>query len=189
MSKKKKEQNTNSKYSGYKKKADKAYDTWGTAKKLAKRLKPFRFKLVIVAIAAAVSTAMSVLGPRYLGDIIDAIDIQVQNKLAGGAFEFMDVARILVKAVAVYAVTSVMMYIQQYTMAGVAQKIVYTLRDDVNKKLSILPLRYYDSTTTGEVLSRVVNDLDNINKSLQNNLKGLMCWVNCISRIINGLRI
>ena len=55
-------------------------------------------------------------------------------------------------------------------MAGVAQKIVYTLRDDVNKKLSILPLRYYDSTTTGEVLSRAVSDLDNINKSLQNNL-------------------
>ena len=89
----------------------------------------------------------------------------------------MDVARILVKAVAVYAVTSVMMYIQQYTMAGVAQKIVYTLRDDVNKKLSILPLRYYDSTTTGEVLSRVVNDLDNINKSLQNNLTQIITSV------------
>lgn len=177
MSKKKKQQTQSTKYSVYKKKTDRAYDTFGTAKKLAKRLKPFRLKLVIVAVAAVVSTAMSILGPRYLGDIIDAIDIQVQSKLAGNAFEFMGVARILVKAVAVYAVTSVMMYIQQYTMAGVAQKIVYTLRDDVNKKLSVLPLRYYDSTTTGEVLSRAVSDLDNINKSLQNNLTQIITSV------------
>jgi ATP-binding cassette subfamily B protein len=177
LSKNKKQQNENSKYSVYKKKNDKAYDTWGTAKKLAKRLKPFRLKLVIVAIAAIVSTAMSILGPRYLGDIIDAIDVQVQNKLAGNTFEFLDVARILAKAVAVYAITSVMMYIQHYTMAGVAQRLVYKLRDDVNRKLSLLPLRYYDSTTTGEVLSRAVSDLDNINKSLQNNLTQIITSV------------
>lgn len=177
LSKKGKKQRDFSKYSVYKKKTDKAYDTFGTAKKLAKRLKPFRLKLVLVAIAAAVSTAMSVLGPVYLGNVIDAINVQVQNKLAGNAFEFGDIATILIKAIAVYAVTSLMMYIQQYTMAGVAQKLVYTLRTDVNKKLSVLPLRYYDSTTTGEVLSRVVSDLDNINKSLQNNLTQIITSV------------
>ena len=177
LSKKNKKQNEVSKYSIYKKKTDKAYDTWGTAKKLAKRLKPYRLKLVLVAFAAAVSTAMSVLGPVYLGNVIDAINVQVQNKLAGNAFEFKDIATILIKAIAVYAITSLMMYIQQYTMAGVAQKLVYTLRTDVNKKLSILPLRYYDSTTTGEVLSRVVSDLDNINKSLQNNLTQIISSV------------
>ncbi|MBO4339328.1 MAG: ABC transporter ATP-binding protein/permease [Clostridiales bacterium] len=165
------------KYSVYKKKTDKAYDTWGTAKKLAKRLKPYWLKLILVGIAAAVSTAMSVLGPVYLGNVIDAINVQVQNKLAGNAFEFREIATILIKAIAVYAVTSLMMYIQQYTMAGVAQNLVYTLRTDVNKKLSILPLRYYDSTTTGEVLSRVVSDLDNINKSLQNNLTQIITSV------------
>ena len=177
MSKKKKNQNEISKYSIYKKKTDKAYDTWGTAKKLAKRLKPYWLKLILVGFAAAVSTAMSVLGPVYLGNVIDAINVQVQNKLAGNAFEFREIATILIKAIAVYAVTSLMMYIQQYTMAGVAQNLVYTLRTDVNKKLSILPLRYYDSTTTGEVLSRVVNDLDNINKSLQNNLTQIITSV------------
>ncbi len=177
MSKKKSNQNENSKYSLYKKKTDKAYDTLGTAKKLAKRLKPFWPKLILVAIAAAVSTAMSVLGPVYLGNVIDAINVQVHNKLSGNAFEFREIAVILIKAIAVYAITSLMMYIQQYTMAGVAQKLVYTLRNDVNKKLSILPLRYYDSTTTGEVLSRVVNDLDNINKSLQNNLTQIITSV------------
>ena len=62
-------------------------------------------------------------------------------------------------------------------MAGVAQNLVYTLRTDVNKKLSILPLRYFDSTSTGEVLSRVVSDLDNINKSLQNNLTQIISSV------------
>ncbi len=177
MGKKKKNDEGIAKYSVYKKKTDKAYDTWGTAKKLAKRLKPYWLKLILVGIAAAVSTAMSVLGPVYLGNVIDAINVQVQNKLAGNAFEFREIATILIKAIAVYAVTSLMMYIQQYTMAGVAQNLVYTLRTDVNKKLSILPLRYYDSTTTGEVLSRVVSDLDNINKSLQNNLTQIITSV------------
>lgn len=177
LGKKKKNDEGIAKYSVYKKKTDKAYDTWGTAKKLAKRLKPYWLKLILVGIAAAVSTAMSVLGPVYLGNVIDAINVQVQNKLAGNAFEFREIATILIKAIAVYAVTSLMMYIQQYTMAGVAQNLVYTLRTDVNKKLSILPLRYYDSTTTGEVLSRVVSDLDNINKSLQNNLTQIITSV------------
>lgn len=165
------------KYSDYKKKADKSYDTFGTAKKLFKRLKPFRFKLIIVAVAAAVSTAMSVLGPVYLGNIIDAINDQVLIKLDGGSFSFTDIARILFKAILVYAITSLMMYIQQYTMAGVSQKLVYKLRDDVNRKLSRLPLKYFDGTTTGEVLSRVVNDLDNISTSLQNNLTQILTSV------------
>jgi ATP-binding cassette subfamily B protein len=177
LAKKKKKSEELTKYSNYRKKADKPTQTLATAKKLAKRLKPFRWKLLLVAVAAAVSTAMSVLGPVYLGEIIDAIDVQVQSKLAGGDFVFIEIAKILFKAIFVYALTSLMMYIQQYTMAGVAQKLVYTLRDDVNKKLSILPLKYYDSTTTGEVLSRVVNDLDNINKSLQNNLTQIITSV------------
>lgn len=175
MSKKK---NTKpSKYDSYKKKTDKAYDSWGTIKKIFKRLKPFTPKLILVAISAIASTALSVVGPMYLGKVIDAIETQVQNKLGGGEMSFHEISSILIFLIIVYAISSIMMYIQQYTMAGVAQTLVYNMRDEVNTKLSRLPLKFFDGTSTGEVLSRVVNDLDNLNTSLKNNLTAIITSV------------
>ena len=83
-----------------------------------------------------------------------------------------------------YVISAVFQYLQQYLMSGVAQKTVYALRRDVEAKFSRLPLKFFDSRTHGEILSRVVNDLDNISSTLQQNLTQLITSVLSVIGII-----
>ena len=83
----------------------------------------------------------------------------------------------LLLLVGFYLVSALFSYIQQYTMAGVSQGIVYDMRNDVNDKLARLPLKYFDSKTHGEIMSRVTNDIDNISTSLQQSLTQLITSV------------
>ena len=76
--------------------------------------------------------------------------------------------------VVLYVISAVFHYLQQYLMAGIAQKTVYAMRKDVEAKFERLPLKFYDSRTHGEILSRAVNDMDNISGTLQQNLTQLI---------------
>src|SRR5262249_46938944 len=73
-----------------------------------------------------------------------------------------------------YIVSSVFMYIQQFVMAGIAQRAIYKLRKEVDEKLSRLPLKYFDSRTHGEIMSRAVNDMDNLSTTLQQSITQLI---------------
>jgi ATP-binding cassette subfamily B protein len=89
------------------------------------------------------------------------------NGVPGAVIDFNGISQILIFLAALYVLSSVFSYCQQYMMAGVAQRTVYDLRRDVNLKLGRLPLRFYDGRTHGEILSRVTNDVDNIANTLQ----------------------
>ena len=99
--------------------------------------------------------------------------------------DFGYVGRILLgRCSALYVVSAAFQYLQQYLMAGVAQKTVYALRRDVEAKFSRLPLKFFDSRTHGEIMSRAVNDLDNISSTLQQNLTQLITSVLTVIGVI-----
>ncbi len=142
----------------------------GTAKKLLALLKGKEILVVVTVVCASISSALSVLGPKYLGDIIDVLDVQVKNKLATGKMDFSAIYDILLTILAIYVASSVFGFLQHYIMAGVVQGLITRLRREINLKLSKLPLSYFDAHNKGDILSRITNDIDNINNTLQNNL-------------------
>lgn len=165
---------TGDKYAAYREKKlsekDKPKNLMGTAKKLLKLLKGKEIHIVLTVIFTAVSAYLNVLGPDYLGDIIDVLDVQVKSKLAGGTFDFSPIYSILITILAIYATSSVMSFLQHYIMAGVVQSLITKLRFNLNTKLSKLPLKFFDSHNKGDILSRIINDVDNINNTIQHSL-------------------
>ncbi|GGA42494.1 ABC transporter ATP-binding protein [Paenibacillus physcomitrellae] len=155
----------------------KAKDFKGTLLRLMKYLKPFRFKLSIVFITAILSTVFSIYGPKVLGQATTKLLEGLLGKSQGGHIDFEGIWRIVLELVGLYLLSAVFSYIQQYLMAGVAQRTVFQLRRDVNEKLNKLPLKYFDSRTNGEILSRVTNDVDNISTTLQQSLTQLITSV------------
>ena len=104
--------------------------------------------------------------------------------LNGGKIDFVYVERIILLLLGLYLLSALFGYIQQYIMAGVAQKTVYDIRQDVSVKLDKLPLKYFDSKTHGEILSRITNDVDNIANTLQQSLTQLVTSVVTIIGVI-----
>ena len=102
----------------------------------------------------------------------------------GGKIDFTYIRNIIILLIALYLVSTAFAFLQQYIMAGVAQKTVYNLRKEVENKLSRLPLKFFDSRTHGEILSRVTNDVDNISTTLQQSLTQLITSIVTIVGII-----
>ena len=142
----------------------------GTGKKLLSLLKGKEVAVFFTVICASLSAVLSILGPKYLGNIIDVLDVQVKNKLATGKMDFSSIYEILITILIVYVGSSIFGFFQHYIMAGVVQNLITKLRRDINRKLSKLPLSYFDAHNKGDILSRITNDIDNINNTLQNSL-------------------
>ncbi|GAB6927664.1 ABC transporter ATP-binding protein [Paenibacillus sp. JCM 10914] len=151
----------------------KAKDFKGTFKRLARYLKPHSGKLLIVLIAAILSTIFSIVSPKILGNattiLFDGLLARMQGD-PNASIDFAAIQLIMLWLAGLYILSSLFAYIQQYVMAGVAQRTVYDLRKTVYDKLGKLPLKYFDSRTHGETLSRVTNDMDNISNTLQQSL-------------------
>lgn len=141
-----------------------------SALKLVGLLKGRELAVALTVIFACAGSFLSILGPEYLGDIIDVIDNQVQLKLQSGSMDMTPIKELLRTIILVYAASSLMGFLQHYIMAGVVQNLITSLRQKLNKKLSVLPLSYFDSHNKGDILSRMTNDIDNVNNTLQNNL-------------------
>ena len=145
-------------------------DFSGTALRLIKELGAFKWLVALVIGAGLISQTLTITGPNLLGKVIDAINEQVKVKLAGGSIDLMSIGKILLTIFIIYFTSSILQFIQHYTMAGVAQKIVCSLRERINDKISHMPLSYLDKQAKGELLSRIMNDVDNINMTLQDNI-------------------
>ncbi len=141
-----------------------------TFRKLISLLKGNELWVVLTVVFAAGSSLLSILGPEYLGDIINVLSEQVEVKLQAGKMNFEPIYDILKTILLIYVGSSVLGFLQHYIVAGVVQKLITKLRSNLNNKLSRLPLSYYDSHNKGDILSRITNDMDNINNTLQNNL-------------------
>jgi ATP-binding cassette subfamily B protein len=155
----------------------KAKNFKGTLVRLLGYLRPHRARLVIVVLAGAIGTVFSVLGPKILGLATTRIFqgfVATAMRVPGAAIDFDYVGRILLGLIGLYIVANGFQYLMQYLMASVAQNTVYAMRREVEAKFDRLPLKFFDSRTRGEVMSRAVNDLDSISGTLQQNLTQLL---------------
>ncbi len=156
---------------------EKAKNFKGTIKRLARYMAKHKWSLVIVFVATVLSTLFSVLSPRILGQATTVLFEGMLAKLGGlpgAGVDFSAIGQTLISLGIVYAFSTVFSYVQQVVMVNVAQKTVYNLRRDINHKLARLPLRYYDSTSHGDTLSRFTNDVDVISQSLQQSVVEMM---------------
>lgn len=166
---------------------EKAKDFKGTLKRLIQYLKPHRFYLFAVLVMAILSTIFSILSPKVMGKattkLFEGIVAKFQG-VPGAEIDFQYIWQIIMILIGLYVLSALFGYIQQYLMAGVAQKTVYDLRRDVNTKLNKLPLKYFDARTHGDILSRVTNDVDNISTTLQQSLTQLITSILTIIGVI-----
>jgi len=155
----------------------KAKDFSGTLKRLLGYFVPQKYRLLAVLVAAVIGTIFNIVGPKILGlattKLFEGLVLKLRG-VPGAGVDFTYIRNILLFLAGLYIVSSLFQYIQQYIMAGVAQRTVYTLRQQVEAKIARLPLKFFDEHTHGEILSRAVNDMDNISNTLQQSLTQLI---------------
>jgi ATP-binding cassette subfamily B protein len=162
---------------GFGQPVEKAKDFKGTLRRLLKYLAPRRLQVAVVFLFAALSTVFAIFSPKVMGKATTKLTQGIIGKLMhvpGAVVDFAYIGRIMLILIGLYALSALFNYVQQFIMAGAAQSTVYDMRRDVNAKLSRLPLRYFDSRTHGEILSRVTNDLDLVASTLQQSLTQLI---------------
>ncbi|MBU5317022.1 ABC transporter ATP-binding protein/permease [Clostridium bornimense] len=166
---------------------EKAKDFKGTMKKLMEYLKPYRIPMIIVFILAIGSTAFSIIGPKLLGkattEIFNGLLSKVTNS-GNGSMDFGYIGKIAIGLVALYIVSTILSLIQGFVMSGIAQKVSYNLRKEISEKINRMPLKYFDKTTHGEVLSRITNDVDTVNTTLNQSLSQIITSVTMLIGVI-----
>jgi len=131
-------------------------------KPLLSYMKKYAVMLVFTVIFAVGGTLLGVIGPRFVSRIADIILAAVH----GGDVDINSVVSISIMVISFYVVAAILSYFQSFFMVTITQKTAYNLRKDINRKVNILPLRFFDSSTTGDLLSRVTNDVDTIGMTM-----------------------
>src|SRR5258707_15208328 len=159
---------------------EKAKNFQGTFRRLLGYFLPQKYRLMIVLATAILGTVFNIVGPKILGlattKLFEGLVAKFQH-VPGATVDFGYIAMVLLILLGLYVVSSIFIYIQQYVMAGVAQRTMYRLRREVDEKISRLPLKYFDSRTHGEIMSRAVNDMDNLSTTLQQSITQLITSV------------
>ncbi|MCK6569174.1 MAG: ABC transporter ATP-binding protein/permease [Anaerolineales bacterium] len=149
----------------------KARNFKGTMRKLIEYLGAYRGLIIIVFIFAVASTAANIAGPKILGNATTKLFEGVMAELNGtGSIDFAYIGRIALITLGLYLASALFAYIQGWIMASVSTDITYRFRRDLSEKMNRMPLKYFDGTTHGEVLSRFTNDVDTVNQTLSQSL-------------------
>lgn len=157
---------------------EKARDFKGSTKKLIKYLGRYWAAIIAVMIFAAVSTVFSVAGPKVMGKATTALAEGLMNKIAGtGGIDFDYIAKVLLFTLALYVVSAIFMFAQGLIMTGITQKTCYRMRKDITSKINRMPMKYFESRTYGEVLSRITNDVDTLGQSLNQSITQIITSV------------
>ncbi len=159
-------------------KGDKARDFKGTMAKLVEYLGKYKVTVLVVLVFAVASTASNIAGPKILGRATTRLFEGVLAQLSGtGEIDFDYVGRILLLMLGLYLLSTLFSYVQGWIMADVSTNIAYRFRRDISEKINRMPLKYFDGTTQGEVLSRITNDVDTVNQTLSQSLTQIITSV------------
>lgn len=151
--------------------ADKPKNMKSSSKKLAKYLGRYWTAIIVVMIFAAVSTVFAVVGPKIMGKATTALAEGLMKKISGtGGIDFTYIGKILLITLGLYVVSSIFMFIQGLIMTNITQKTCYRMRKDIVEKINRMPMKYFESRTYGEVLSRITNDVDTLGQSLNQSI-------------------
>lgn len=154
---------------------EKAKDFKGTIKKLVSYLGAYKIAVFFVMIFAAASTIFNIWGPKILSKAITELFNGLIKKYQGtGDINFDKIGGILLFMLGLYVVASLFGIIQGWIMSTISQKITYRMRKEISEKINRMPMNYFESRTTGEVLSRITNDVDTLGQSLNQSLTQLI---------------
>jgi ATP-binding cassette subfamily B protein len=158
---------------------EKARDFKGTMKKLIGYLAEFKLQLIIVFIFATASTVFSIIGPKVLGKATTKLFEGIVSQIAGTGtgVDFSYIGKIIILMIVLYVASSLFSFVQGWIMAGISTKLTYRFRTQIAEKINRLPLRYFDGTNHGEVLSRITNDVDTVNQTLSQSLSQIVTSV------------
>ena len=149
----------------------KARNFRGTMSKLIAYLGKYKLAITIVFIFAIASTAANIAGPKILGQATTKLFEGVMAQLSGtGSIDFNAIGQIIVLTLSLYLVSALFSYLQGWIMANISTNIAYRFRQNISTKINRMPLKYFDGTTHGEVLSRITNDVDTVNQTLSQSL-------------------
>jgi ATP-binding cassette, subfamily B, multidrug efflux pump len=164
----------------------KAKDSRKTLQTLLRYLQPYRVKVIIVMIFAALSSVFSIVGPKLLGNVTTKLaeGLIAYYYRTGLYMDFAYMGRLIVLLIFLYSISMAFSYAQGFIMSGVSMQVTYNLRREIDQKINRLPLKYFDTTTHGEVLSRITNDVDLISQSLNQSLSQLITSVATIIGVL-----
>jgi ATP-binding cassette subfamily B multidrug efflux pump len=152
---------------------------WPTTKRLVAYLRPWKYGVIIAILLAIASVIFSIISPKILGEattiIYDGVmkgyrEIHAGQHLTSLPIDFHRIFEIGVIVVLLYVLSGLFSFIQQIIMTRISQKVVYNLRQDLKEKMSRVPVKFYDTHSNGDIMSRMVNDMDNIAGTLQESL-------------------
>ncbi|MHA1611756.1 MAG: ABC transporter ATP-binding protein, partial [Promethearchaeota archaeon] len=156
-------------------KKEKAKDFRTALKKLSQYMKDYKLSFIIVVIFAILSTASLIIGPKLLGEATTILFEGLLEQIRGiGEIDFDRIGLIVFWTLILYILSAMFGYIQGWIMAKVATNISYRFRKDISLKINRMPLKYFDGTSQGEVLSRITNDVDTVNQSLSQSITQLI---------------
>ncbi len=146
---------------------EKAKDFKGSIGKILRYMGKYKIAVVFVMIIAACSTVFSVLGPKVLGKATTGLAEGLMAKVAGtGGIDFSYIGKVLLFVLGLYLLSSVLSFVQGWIMTGITQRICYRMRKEITEKINRMPMKYFESRTYGEVLSRITNDVDTLGMGL-----------------------
>lgn len=146
---------------------EKAKDFRGSFKKLLAYIGKYKFAILVVVIFAAASTVFNVMGPKVMGHATTELAEGLMRKIGGtGGIDFDKIAQILLFTLALYLASAAFTFVQGWIMTDVTQKICYRMRKEISEKINRMPMKYFESRTYGEVLSRITNDVDTLGQGL-----------------------
>ena len=157
---------------------EKAKDFKGSIGKLIAYIGRYKLAIFVVMIFAVVGTVFNVVGPKVLGKATTALSEGLMAKIAGtGGIDLTRISRILLFVLALYVVSAIFTFIQHYIMSTISQKICYRMRKEISEKINRMPMKYFESRTYGEVLSRITNDVDTLGMSLSQSINQIITSV------------
>ena len=159
-------------------KVEKPKNFKGTLRQLVSYIKPYYLRIVISLLLMVISTVMCIYGPRLIGNVTTLLSEGIISKYHGGAgIDFTTIGRLVTVILLIYGISAIIDYFVSFIHTNIAVDISYRLRKDISKKINKLPLKYFDTQSHGDVLSRVTNDVDNISNNL----------TSTISQVLNSL--
>lgn len=150
---------------------EKAKNFKGSIKKLIAYIGRYKIAVFAVMLFAAASTIFNVVGPKVLGKATTALSDGLMNKIQGtGGMDFNLIGKILIFVLLLYGASALFNFCQGWIMTTVTQKVCYRLRKEISEKINRMPMKYFESRTYGEVLSRITNDVDTLGQGLNQSI-------------------
>lgn len=164
---------------------EKAKNFKGTAAQLIRYMGNYKLGVLVVFIFAIASTVFSIIGPKILGKATTELFNGLVAKVSGtGSIDFGKIGKILLFLLGVYLISALCSFVQGWIMTGITQKICFKFREDISKKINRMPMKYFESRTVGEVLSRITNDVDTLGQGMNQSVTQLITSVTTIIGIL-----